>query len=225
MCSRLSADTISLDRPGNGGAPPPSGLAATAKGVAMRARLLLQVGGVLGAAALTLGAVAPVSHADRTAVSLSEEVFGFGYDNIITGVDPSDPLVLYAGVSLDQWCDPDGGTAATVRQRAKGDTAIARTVARFPLWVYDAGGLPFPEFADQYCEGAITDPEPVAVGTGTFRFQVKFTDSAPPLVTNTVNGSVRTADGDTWAVNGYAEIVFDPGPETQEMSFTIRNQR
>jgi hypothetical protein len=174
---------------------------------------------------LTLGAVAPASHAEPTEVSSFEAVFGFGYDNILTGVDPSDPLVMYVGVSLDQWCDPDGGTAATLRQRAKGDTAIARAVARFPLYVYDAGGLPFPEFADQYCAGAITDPEPVAVGTGTFRFQVEFTDSAPPFVTNTVNGTVRTADGDTWAVNGYAETVFDPGPEAQEMSFTIRNQR
>jgi hypothetical protein len=191
----------------------------------MRARSLLRVGGVVGAAALTLGAVAPASHAEPTEVSSFEAVFGFGYDNILTGVDPSDPLVMYAGVSLDQWCDPDGGTAATLRQRAKGDTAIARAVARFPLYVYDAGGLPFPEFADQYCAGAITDPEPVAVGTGTFRFQVEFTDSAPPFVTNTVNGTVRTADGDTWAVNGYAETVFDPGPEAQEMSFTIRNQR
>ena len=191
----------------------------------MRVRSLLRVGGVVGAAALTLGAVAPASHAERTEVSFDEGVFAWGYDNIITGVDPSDPLVMFAGVSLDQWCDPDGGTAATVRVREKGDTAIERTVARFPLWVYDAGGLPFPEFADQYCAGEITDPVPVAVGTGTFRFHAEFTDSAPPYVTNTVNGSVRTADGDTWAVNGYQDLTFDPGPNPKNISFTIRNQR
>jgi hypothetical protein len=44
-------------------------------------------------------------------------------------------------------------------------------------------------------------------------------------VVNTVNGSVRTPAGDTWAVNGYAELVFDPGPNPQNISFTIRNQR
>ncbi len=191
----------------------------------MRVRPLLRTAGVFGAAALTVGAVAPASHAEPTEVSFFEGVFGFGYDNILTGVDPSDPLVMYVGVSLDQWCTDDEGSAATVRERAKGDTAIARTVARFPIWIYDGGGLSFPEFADQYCAGAIIDPEPVAEGTGTFRFEVEFSDSAPPFVTNTVNGSVRTADGDTWAVNGYAEIVFDNGPNAQEMSLTIRNQR
>ncbi len=190
----------------------------------MHVRSLRRVGGVVGAAALTLGAVAPASHAEPTEVSFSEEVFGFGYDNILTGVDPSDPLVMYVGVSLDEWCG-DAGATAMVRQRAKGDTAIARAVARFPVWVYDGGGLPFPEFADQYCAGAIIDPEPVAEGTALFQFQATFTDGAPPFVTNSVTGSVRTAGGDTWAVSGYAEIVFDQGPNAQEMSLTIRNQR
>jgi len=67
-----------------------------------------------------------------------------------------------------------------------------------------------------FCAGEVTDPELVAVGTGTFQFDVEFNDGAPPLVTNTVNGTVRTNDGDNGAVNGYAEIVFDPGPEAQE---------
>ncbi len=191
----------------------------------MRVRPLLRAGGVVGAAALTLGVVAPVSHAEPTEVSFFEGVFGFGYDNISTGVDPSDPLVMYVGVSLDQWCTDDEGSTAKVRQRAKGDTVQERAVARFPLWIYDGGGLTFPEFADGYCAGEVTDPELVAVGTGTFRFDVEFTDGASPLVTNTVNGTVRTNDGDNWAVNGYAEIVFDPGPEAHELSLTVRNQR
>ena len=34
-----------------------------------------------------------------------------------------------------------------------------------------------------------------------------------------------TTGGDTWAVNGYQELTFDPGPNPKNISFTIRNQR
>ena len=224
MCSRLWADTI----PGTGHAteaPATAGTGPTTKGVAMRVRSLLRVGGAVGAAALTIGAVAPAGYAEPTEVSFFDAIWGVGYDNIVTGVDPDDPLVLFAGVTADEWCEDDKGTTATVRARTKGDTRVETLVDRGPLYVYDAGGLPFFEFADQYCNGEVTDPEPVAVGTGTIRFRVEFTNGAPPFVTTTVNGSVRTADGDTWAVNGYQELTFDPGPNPKTISFTIRNQR
>lgn len=195
----------------------------------MRVRSLLRVGGVVGAAALTLGLVAPASHAQRTEVSFEDAVWGAVYDNMVTGTDPDDPLVLFAGVSLEGVCDRDG-TTATLRARAKGDARIDRLVDRGPLYVYDFGGLSFIEFIGGYCGGEIAEaPEPVAVGTGTIRFRVELTfdgeEYTPTSVTDTVNGSVRTAGGDTWAVNGNAHTIFDPDESLQDVSFTIRNKR
>ena len=195
----------------------------------MRVRSLLRVGGVVGAAALTLGLVAPASHAERTEVSFEDAVWGAVYDNMVTGVDPDDPLVLFAGVSLEGVCDQEG-TTATLRARAKGDARIDRLVDRGPLYVYDFGGLSFIEFIGGYCAGVITDaPEPVAVGKGTIRFRVELTfdgeQYTPTSVTDTVNGSVRTSDGDTWAVNGSAQTTFDPDENFENVSFTVRNKR
>jgi hypothetical protein len=190
----------------------------------MRVSSLLRVGGVVGAAALTLGAVAPVSHAERTEVSFYEVGWGVFYDNKVNGVDPDDPLALFAGASLDDRCNEEFGTA-TIRARTKGDTGVERLVDRGPLYVYDAGDILAGDLADKYCAGEIARPELVAVGEGTIRFRIELDDGAPRFVVNTVNGSVRTPAGDTWAVNGYAELVFDPGPNPQNISFTIRNQR
>ena len=195
----------------------------------MRVPSLLRVGGVVGAAALTLGVVAPASHAERTEVSFEEPAWAAVYDNMVTGVDPDDPLVLFAGVSLEGVCDREG-TTATLRARAKGDTRVDRLVDRGPLYVYDFDGLSFIEFLTDYCSSEHAEPpEPVAVGQGTIRFRVelKFNgeEYVPTSSTDTVNGSVRTTDGDTWAVNGHAQTTFDPDENFQKISFTIRNQR
>ena len=190
----------------------------------MRVRPLLRVGGVLGAAALTLGAIAPVSHAERTEVSFYEVGWGVFYDNKVNGVDPDDPLALYAGATLDDRCNEEF-VPATIRARTKGDTGVERLVDRGPLYVYDAGDILAEDLADKYCAGKIARPELVAVGEGTIRFRIELDGGAPRFVVNTVNGSVRTPAGDNWAVNGYAELVFDPGPNPQNVSFTIRNQR
>ena len=229
MWCRVIADTI----PGQPAMPrrraATVGTGPTKKGVAMRVRPLLRAGGVVGAAAFALGVVAPVSHAEPTEVSFFSGSWGVGFDNIVTGVDPTDPLVLFAGASLDERCAEEGGTPATGRSRSKGDEEVQTLVDRGPLWVYDAGGMPFIEFTQKYCLGEISDPELVAVGEGTIRFRVEiaYSDTAPPdiYVYNTVNGSVRTADGDNWAVNAHAELTVDPTPNPVSVSFTIRNER
>lgn len=196
----------------------------------MRVRPLLRAGGVVGAAALTLGVVAPVSHAEPTEVSFFDAGWGLGFDNTTTEHEPAE-LILLTGASVEERCADEYPTA-TVRARAKGDATAERLVDRGAFYVYEGGGRDFLDFTDDVCAAIASGgsaPTPVASGEGTLVTTVDLEFAGDELVSLSADfaahGWVRTTDGDHWAVRGNTAITFLPEFDLESQQFTILNRR
>ena len=71
----------------------------------MRARSLLRVGGVIGAAALTLGLAAPASHAGRATVETFEAPYILLIDNVVAGPPGTEQAILVANGRVEEGCE------------------------------------------------------------------------------------------------------------------------
>lgn len=181
----------------------------------MRARSLLRVGGVIGAAALTLGLAAPASHAGRATVEKFEAPYILLIDNVVAGPPGTEQAILVANGRVEEGCEgearPGQFRRVTIGEPPdEGARVFERSVESVDLYLYDSGGLIPPDWTDLVCQ-ADTPPEPFAAGRGVARNSDRFDfvggDGPDATLRSAVNGFVRTDDGDRWLVKGRFKLT------------------
>lgn len=126
-------------------------------------------------------------------------------------------ILLFAGATTEDFCNGNEPTHdARVFTRHDGSVDIMVDASEQPIYLYSSplGG---PELIDATCEAMFDgDPdtvplEPFAVGEGQVRMRIGIAPDGTVHIVNSTVGSATAADGTTWKVRGWADLMIVDG--------------
>lgn len=160
---------------------------------------------LLLAGAATTAAATPRGHDEQPHVE------GLFYGNF------DEEILLFAGATTEDFCNGNEPTApARVFHRRDGSVDIKVDAVTYPTYLYSSP-LGAPELIAATCEAMFDgDPdtvplEPFAVGEGLVRMRIEIAPDGTVHVVNSTVGSATSADGTTWRVRGWADLVIVDG--------------
>lgn len=126
-------------------------------------------------------------------------------------------ILLFAGGTAEDTCNDNESTHdARVFTRHDGSVDIKVDASEQPIYLYSTplGG---PEFTDATCEAMFDgDPDtvpldPFAVGEGLVRMRIGIAPDGTVHIVNSTVGSATSAEGTTWKVRGWADLMIVDG--------------
>lgn len=126
-------------------------------------------------------------------------------------------ILLFAGATTEDFCNGNEPTHdARVFQRSDGSVDIMVDASEQPIYLYSSP-LGAPELIAVTCEALFDgDPDtvapvPFAVGDGLVRMRIDVEPDGTVHVVNSTVGSAISADGTTWRVRGWADLMIVDG--------------
>lgn len=126
-------------------------------------------------------------------------------------------ILLFAGATTEDFCNEDEPIHdARVFHRADGSVDIKVDASEQPIYLYSSP-LGAPELIDATCEAMFDgDPdtvplEPFALGDGLVRMRIEIAPDGTAHVVNSTVGNASSADGTTWRVRGWADLMIVDG--------------
>lgn len=123
-------------------------------------------------------------------------------------------VLLFAGATTEDFCNGDLPTLdSRVFSRRDGSIDIMVDAARQPIYLYSSP-LGAPELIDATCEALLNgDPDtaplqPFAEGEGLVRVRLEVEPDGTVHVVNSTVGAASSADGTTWMVRGWADLMI-----------------
>lgn len=164
---------------------------------------------VIATAFAILFVLVPAAQADSRGFDQVPWTEGFFYGDF--------EIALFAGATAAQFCTGEEPTHdARLFTRRDGTLEFKVDASRQPLYLY-ATPLGGPEFVEQTCAALLDgDPatvplEPFAVGEGQVRLRFALAPTGEIHIVNSAIGSATSADGQTWRVRGWADLMVVDG--------------
>lgn len=163
----------------------------------------------LAVAAIALTTVTSSAHArGYERVQLVEGLFYGNFD---------EDVLLFMGSTAQDFCN-DLEPVHDAREFHRADGSIELRVDRsaHPIYLYSSP-LGAPELIDATCDAMFDeDPatvpiEPFAAGDGLVRMRIEIAPDGTVHVVNSTVGSASSADGSTWKVRGWADLMIVDG--------------
>lgn len=142
---------------------------------------------------------------------------GFAVETHVEGLfygDSDEGVQLFAGATAEDFCNENEPThAARVFHRNDGSVDLMVDAVRQPIYLYSStlGG---PELIEATCAALATgEPplQPFAEGEGLVRMRIGIAPDGTVHVVNSTVGAASSADGTTWRVRGWADLMIVDG--------------
>lgn len=163
------------------------------------------------AASLLLAGSATAAFAEPQGYDKQPYVEGFFYG------DFDEEVLLFAGATAENFCNGDEPTHdARVFHRNDGSTDIKVNASQQPIYLYSSP-LGAPELIAATCEAlgdgdpATAPLDPFATGDGQVRIRLEIAPDGTVHAVNSTVGTATSADGTTWKVRGWADLMIVDG--------------
>ncbi|MDX1622202.1 MAG: hypothetical protein R3320_14490 [Nitriliruptorales bacterium] len=165
----------------------------------------------IAATLVMLVGLATGAHAQSAGFDEQQHEEGLFYGNF------DQDILLFAGGTTEDACNGDEPThSARVFSRHDGSVDIMVDASEQPIYLYSSP-LGAPELLAATCAAMFdSDPstvplEPFAEGAGLVRMRIEIAADGTVHVVNSTVGAATSADGTTWTVRGWADLMVVDG--------------